>query len=54
MDMGEDTDDANGGVFLLIHDMVGESDEQFGEDFQNEFRFEILCGVGHDHGETFF
>jgi hypothetical protein len=53
MDVGEDSYDSDGRVLLLIHDMVGQSDEELGEDFQDLSGLEVSGGVGHDHGHRF-
>ena len=45
----QDSDDSNGGVFLLIHHVESDCDEQFGEDLENELWLEVLGGVCHDH-----
>ena len=41
-------------MFLLVHDVIGKSIEEFGEDLEDLLRFEIFGGVGHDHGNWFF
>ena len=37
-------------MFLLIHDVIGKSVEEFREDLEDLLRFEVFGGVGHDHG----
>lgn len=52
MKVDEDADDADGCMFLLVHDLIDQIDEEFGEDLQHKLRFEILGGVGHDHRKS--
>ena len=52
--MGQSPNDPNRGMLLLIHDMVCQIDEQLGEDFKYELRFEVFGGIGHDHRKCFF
>jgi hypothetical protein len=45
-------DGSDGGVFLFVHDVINCGDHEFGENFDDEFGFEVFCGVCHYHGET--
>lgn len=53
VDVGEGADYANGCVLLLVHDLEGEVDKEFGKHFENELGLKVLGGVGHDHRNGF-
>lgn len=41
-------------MFLFIHEMIDNGDDQLRHDLKHIFLFEVSGGVGHDHGDGFF
>lgn len=52
--MGQNSDDSDGRVLLLVHDMESQSGEQFWEDLNHLRSFEVFGGVGHNHWDWLF
>ena len=52
--MGEDPDDANGGVLFFVHDIEGQSGDELRKHFQDKIRPEVAGRVGHDHRQGLF
>ena len=40
--VGQNSDDSDGRMLLLVHDVIGKSVEEFGEDLNDLLRFEVF------------
>ena len=54
MNMSKNANDSDRRMFLFIHDVESQGNDQLREDFYDEICFEVFGRVGHDHRKRFF
>lgn len=52
--MSQYSDDSDGGMLFLVHNVEGKGNEEFGKHFKDLLRFEVFSRICHHHGYSFF